>query len=214
MVSSEYVGRPRRWASGIELTEDPILDDDGNDTGETEAVNPFPEGNRMMLAENHESKFGQLQAAHLAGYEAAVRVLLGQVMAVSALPAHYVGQLSDTPASADALRAAEASLTARAEARKQQFGRSWEDVARLMVAVRDGVDPLQIDVRVKWADASTRSVAQEADAVTKLFAAGLLPASYALQRLGYTDDEIAEIRTARRTEALDSAGVDLRAITS
>lgn len=94
----------------------------------------------------------------------------------------------DTPASADALRAAEASLTARAEARQQEFGRSWEDVARLIVTVRDGVDPLQVDVRVKWADASTRSVAQEADAVTKLFAAGLLPASYALQRLGYGDD--------------------------
>jgi Phage portal protein, SPP1 Gp6-like len=140
-----------------------------------------------------------------------VRVLLGQVMAVSALPAHYIGQLSDTPASADALRAAEASLTARAEARQQQFGRSWEDIARLMVAVRDGADPLQVDVRVKWADASTRSIAQESDAVTKLFAAGLLPASSALQRLGYSDDEIADIRAARRA-TLDAQGVNLAAL--
>lgn len=209
MVSSEYVGRPRRTATGIELVEEPVLDDAGNPTGETVAVNPFPEGNRMMVSENHEAKFGQLDAADLGGYEAAVRVLLGQVMAVSALPAHYVGQLSDTPASADALRAAEASLTARAEARQQQFGRSWEDVARLMVAVRDGADPLQVDVRVKWADASTRSVAAEADAVTKLFAAGLLPASYALQRLGYSDDEILNIRVARRAETLDAQGVNL-----
>ena len=30
MVTSEYVGRPRRWATGIELTEEPVLDDDGN----------------------------------------------------------------------------------------------------------------------------------------------------------------------------------------
>jgi Phage portal protein, SPP1 Gp6-like len=149
LVSSEYVGRPRRTATGIELVEEAVLDDDGVPPGETEAVNPFPEGNRMMVSENHEAKFGQLDAADLGGYEAAVRVLLGQVMAVSSLPAHYIGQLSDTPASADALRAAEASLTARAEARQQQFGRSWEDVARLMVAVRDGVDPLQVDVRVK-----------------------------------------------------------------
>lgn len=214
MVSSEYVGRPRRWASGIELEESDVLDDDGEPTGETEAVNPYPESNRMMISESHEAKFGQLNAADLAGYENAVNVLLGQLMAVSALPAHYCGVLTDQPASADALRASEASLTARAEARQQQFGRSWEDVARLIVAVRDAVDPLNVDVRVQWADASTRSVAQEADAVTKLFAAGLLPASYALQRLGYSDDEIAEIRTARRTEALDSAGVDLRAIAS
>ena len=47
-----------------------------------------------------------------------MRVILGQIMAVSTLPAHYVGVFTDNPASADALRAAEASLTARAEARK------------------------------------------------------------------------------------------------
>ncbi len=30
MVTSEYVGRPRRWATGIELAEEPVLDDGGN----------------------------------------------------------------------------------------------------------------------------------------------------------------------------------------
>ena len=130
-------------------------------------------------------------------------------MAVSALPAHYVGVFTDNPASADALRASEASLTACAEARQATFGRSWEDVARLIVAVRDGVDPETVRVRVRWADAATRSVAQEADAIVKLYGAGLLPASTVLARLGYTADEIAEIRAARRAEALDGAGVNL-----
>jgi len=37
--------------------------------------------------------------------------------------------------------------------------------------------------------------------VVKLYAAGLLPASYALGKLGYSDDEVAEIRAAR---ALDT----------
>lgn len=210
MVTSEYVGRPRRWATGIELTEEPVLDEDGNDTGETTEVNPFPEGNRMMIADSIETKFGQLQAADLAGYEAAVRVILGQIMAVSTLPAHYVGVFTDNPASADALRASEASLTARAEARQSVFGKAWEQVGRLMKAVREGVDPNAIEnVRVEWADAATRSVAQEADATVKLFAAGLLPASYALQRLGYSDDSVAKIRAARRAESLDTAGIDL-----
>lgn len=214
MVTSEYVGRPRRWASGIELEEVPVLDADGNDTGETQAVNPFPEGNRMLLGENENAKFGQLASADLGGYEASVRVLLGQIMACSTLPAHYVGVFTDNPASADALRASEAALTARAEARQATFGRSWEDVARLIVAVRDGADPLSVDVRVQWADAATRSVAQEADAVVKLYGAGLLPASYALKRLGYSDDEVALIRAARRTEALDNQALDLSALTT
>lgn len=209
MVTSEYVGRPRRWATGIELTEEPVLDDEGNDTGETVEINPIPEGNRAMISENDQAKFGQLPSADLVGYEASVRVILGQIMAVSTLPAHYVGVFTDNPASADALRAAEASLTARAEARQATFGRAWEQVARLMTAVRDGTDPQQIDVRVQWADAATRSVAQEADAVVKLHQAGLLPASYALAKLGYSDDEITKIRTARRAEALDAQAVDL-----
>lgn len=203
MVTSEYVGRPRRFATGIELEED-------DETGE--AVNPIPEGNRAMISENPDAKFGQLPSADLAGYEASVRVLLGQIMAVSALPAHYVGVFTDNPASADALRASEASLTARAEARQATFGRSWEDVARLMVAVREGTDPTSVDVRVTWADAATRSVAQEADAIVKLHGAGLLPASAALARLGYTDDEIDKIRNARRAEALDSAGLNLTSL--
>lgn len=202
MVTSEYVGRPRRWATGIELTEEPVLDAEGNETGETVEVNPIPEGHRAMISENDAAKFGQLAAADLAGYEASVRVILGQIMAVSTLPAHYVGVFTDNPASADALRAAEASLTARAEARQAAFGRAWEQVAKLMIAVRDGRDPQLIDdIRVLWADAATRSVAQEADATVKLYAAGLLPATYALGKLGYSADEITEIRSARTQDA-------------
>ena len=214
LTTSEFVGRPRRWATGIELEEADVLDEDGNPTGETEAVNPIPEGNRAMIAEQADAKFGQLEAANLDGYQSAVDVLLGQIMAVSALPAHYIGQLSDTPASADALRAAEASLTARAESRQAAFGRAWEDVARLIVGVRDGVDPQRVDVRVTWADAATRSIAQEADAVVKLFQAGLLPASYALKRLGYGDTEVAEIAAARRGDSLNSMAVDLGKLVS
>ncbi len=215
MVTSEYVGRPRRWATGIELTEEPVLDADGNMTIDADGnpvtveVNPIPEGNRAMISESDQARFGQLEAANLAGYEASVRVLLAQIMAVSTLPGHYVGILTDNPASADALRAAEASLTARAEARQATFGRSWEQVARLMLAVRDGRDPNMIETRVQWADAATRSVAQEADAVVKLFQSGLLPASYALAKLEYSDDEVAAIRVARRAEALDTAAINL-----
>lgn len=207
MVTSETCARPRRWASGIELSEEPVLDVDGNpvldedDQQVTTETNPFPESHKMMVSESEQAKFGQLQAADLTGYEASVRVILGQIMAVSTLPAHYVGVFTDNPASADALRAAEASLTARAEARQQTFGRSWEQVAKLMIAVRDGRDPGLIDdIRVKWSDAATRSVAQEADSLLKLVQGGILPVTYALSKLGYSDDEITKIQAARASE--------------
>lgn len=200
MVSSEYYARPRRWATGIELVED----DDGN------VDNPFPEGDRMLVSEAADSKFGSLPASDLASYREAVDVLLGQIMAVSALPAHYVGITTANPAQAEAMRAAEASLTARGDQRQATFGPRWEHVGRLTAAVAEGVTPTEVSVT--WADTSTRSVAQEADAVVKLHAAGILPTSYALARLGYTETQIAEIRTARRTDALDGAGMDLEAL--
>ena len=82
MVTSEYVGRPRRWATGIELSEEAVTDDDGTpvlddaDQPVMTEVNPIPEGHRAMISENSEAKFGQLVAADLAGYEASVRVIL------------------------------------------------------------------------------------------------------------------------------------------
>jgi len=209
MTTSEFVGRPRRWATGIELEEKPVIDSDGNpvvdDDGEPvlEAVNPIPEGNRAMISENAEAKFGQLAAADLGGYEASVRIFLGQIMAVSTLPAHYVGVFTDNPASADALRASEASLTARAEARQEIFGRAWEKVAKLMVAVLDQVDPNTVDdVVVFWSEAGTRSMAQEADAAVKLFEANLLPRAFTLRKLGYSEEEILEIESEFRFQSV------------
>ena len=76
-------------------------------------------------------------------------------------------------------------------------------------AISTGADPLTADVGIVWADPATRSVAQEADSVVKLFTAGLLPASTALERLGYTETQIAQIRSERRSDALDVAGTDL-----
>ncbi len=80
--------------------------------------------------------------------------------------------------------------------------------------MRDGADPQRVDVRVTWADAATRSIAQEADAVVKLYQAGILPASYALKRLGYSDTEVTEIAAARRGDSLNSMAVDLGKLVS
>lgn len=217
MTGSEFYAKPRRWATGIELEErpkldaegEPVLDDDGEPV--MEAVNPFPEGDRMMVNEDPAGKFGSLPAADLASYEAAVRVLTSQIMAVSSLPGHYLGALASQPPNAEGMRAAEASLVARAEAVQGGTGRDWEDVGRLMVAVRTGRPADSIVVRVRWADAGTRSVAQETDAAVKLFQADLLPADFVLARLGYDDDQLREIKAARNAEVLAKATADVQA---
>lgn len=212
-VAQEYTARPRRWVTGIDLIEvpklnadgTPVLDDDGQPV--TETVNPIPEGWRTMWSEKDGTKFGQLPGADLKGYSAACEIWLQQIMAVSALPAHMVGITTENPSSSEAIRASESALTARAEQRQAVFGRSWEQVARLMVAIRDSVPVESVNVKVQWRDPSSTSVAAEADAVTKLVQAGILSKSGALKRLGYSDDEIAREATSRANEEQNETGM-------
>lgn len=205
-VAQEYTARPRRWATGIDLIEIPRLDSDGNPVLDvngdpvTDTESPIPEGWRTMWSEKPESKFGQLPGADLKGYEAAVRIWLQQIMAVSALPAHMVGITTENPSSSEAIRASESALTARAEQRQAVFGRSWEQVARLMVAIRTGVSVESVTAKVQWRDPSSTSVAAETDAVTKLVQSGILSKSGALRRLGYSEDEIVRESVSRANE--------------
>lgn len=178
MVSSEYAGRPRRWATGIELVEDDI-------TGQT--VNPIPDSDRAMIAEDPAAKFGMLPAADLSGYGTAVALIVQQIAAVSGMPPHYLG-VNERVTSADALRASEAALATRAEDRQRRFGRSWRQVGQLMVAVADGVDPRTVRAGVSWADPTTASAAQEADAASKLVDAGIVTPDQAAQKLGHTKE--------------------------
>jgi hypothetical protein len=209
LVASEFAGRPRRFATGIELVEKPVIDEETGqpvtnpDTGEvvTEAINPFPEENRMMVSEDAQSRFGALPAVDLKTFESGVRVLISQAMMVSGLPAHYVGLLQDSVTSADALRAAEAALVSRAEARQRAYGVGWERVAKILVAIRDGVHPDDVTARVVWSPADTRSQAQESDAAVKLYQAGILSRTGVLKRLGLTADEIAEELANTRRDA-------------
>lgn len=196
LVASEDVARPRRWATGVDLEEDHELDEDdgftadsphdtptGGDT-RTDVVSPFESGNRMFTVENEAAKFGQLPGADLKGYETAVNLLLQQIMSVSALPAHMMGVTSSNPASADAIRSAEASLTARAEARISVLGYYIEKSVNLLVAIRLGVKPSEVSTVIHWASAGTKSTAQEADAVTKLHALGIITTPEAREMMG------------------------------
>lgn len=198
MVSSEYYARPRRWATGVEL-EDEEDEDTGEPTGESKT--PFSrDGEDAWTSENDQARFGSFDTSDLGGYETAVRVLLGQVMAVSTLPAHYVGILSNAPVSADSIRASEASLTARAHARMRTFGRSWEQVLRMTYDAAEKALPASEHIGVVWADPATRTIAQEADAASKIAdSLGNVPPPL-LERLGFDPNALRNLTTKKEEE--------------
>ena len=189
LVASEDVARPRRWATGVDLEED--ADDGftadgapGEQAPKTPVVSPFEHGNRMFTVESPEAKFGQLPGADLQGYKTAVDLIMQQIMSVAALPAHMVGITTSNPASADATRAAEASLSARAEARISVLGIAIEQALAIMMAIDTGHPVDKITAQIHWASTATKSTAQEADAITKLFSLGLLTRDEARQSMG------------------------------
>lgn len=200
MVTSEHFARPRRWATGLEIVED----DEGN------VVNPFPsEATRLWQSEAPETKFGQFDGARLDGYSDLTATVTQQIGALTGLPPHYLGLHGDQPASADAIRSAEVSLSSRAYSLQRTFGMAWAEVAKLIIAVRDSVDPATVDLDVLWASPETRTPAQSADAAVKLKDIGLPLTVILSDTLGMTPDQVERVREAVRAEALDTAGIDL-----
>lgn len=182
LVTSEFYARPRRWATGLELVED----DEGN------VVNPFSnEAGRMWQSESPDTRFGQFDGARLDGYSDLTAVVTQQIGALTGLPPHYLGLHGDQPASADAIRSAEASLVSRAYELHRTFGDAWADVARLAVAIRDEADPLAVDVETVWGNPETRTPAQAADAAAKLAGIGVPLEVVLADTLGYTPAQVA-----------------------
>jgi hypothetical protein len=116
-----------------------------------------------------------------------------------------LGVNTANPASADAIRSAEASLVKKAERKQRGFGGSWERVMRLAQRLRDGVrDPALDGLETIWADAATPTIAQQADAAVKLLQGDrpVITVRQAREDLGYTPVQIARMEQDDQGAAL------------
>jgi hypothetical protein len=215
LVGSEFYAKPRRVLTGVEMVEQPKLDENNNpildSNGEPvmEVVSPVPDNDRLIVLENEQAKATQLAGGDPSSYKNMADLILSEIASVSSLPPHFLGILHDNPSSADSLRASEAGLTSKAAAKQNAFGKSWERVGKLMKAVRTGADLADIECKVVWCDPATRSESQAADAVVKLVQAGILSKSGALRRLGYSQSDIEqELHDAER-DAMAGANPEL-----
>lgn len=154
----------------------------------------------------------QFSPASPAPYLDQVQGYAKRVASEAGIPTTYFGIETANPASADAIRAAESRLVKRAERRQASFGRSWLEVGRLALLVRDGSLPDSFDTSVstKWRDAATPTRAASADEATKLIASGVLPpdSTVTYDRVGLSPAEQKQIaadkRRARGTAVLSS----------
>ena len=197
-VAREFYSAPQRWVMGAK--EDAFLDADGNPIDAWKATlgrvlaMPYNDDDGVM------PQVGQFQANSPAPYFEQVRAYAQLIAAETAIPASYLGFQTDNPSSADAIRQMEARLVKRAERRQRQFGRTWAEVAKLALLVRDGEIPAEAaNIRPIWRDAATPTRAASADAAIKLIQSGvLLPDSeVTYNMLGFSDSDKQQLKTEK-----------------
>lgn len=204
-VSREFYSSPKEFILGA--AESAFKDEQGNPIpawaaylGRFKALERDDDGE---LPEVH-----QFSAASPAPYVEQVKLLAQMVAGEASIPESYLGFVSANPSSADAIRATEARLVKRAERRQQILGRSWANVLRLVVAMRDGGLSSEANGLVsRWRDAATPTRAAMADATMKLVGVGVLPpdSDVTYEQLGFDQTTIARLRAdvrRRRSERM------------
>lgn len=209
-VNREFYNAPQRI--GLNVDDSMFEDESGNRVspwtsiqGRVWNIPPNPSG-------EPEPDVKQFNPASPAPYIDQVKGYAQLLAAEAGIPAAYLGFATDNPSSADAIRAGEARLVKRAERRQTVFGRSWMEVARLSLLVRDGAVPDGFDsaVSAKWRDAATPTRAAAADETAKYVGAGILPpdSSVTYDRMGLSPAEQrqlrADLRRASGSSVLDA----------
>lgn len=200
-INREFYSAPQRYALGVD--ESSFVGTDGTVRTGWETVMgrvwAVPRDDNGELPQ-----VGQFTPSSPAPYLEQVKGLAQLLAAEAAIPPSYLGFQTDNPASADAIQRSEARLVKRAERRQASFGRSWLEVGRLALLVRDGAVPEEFStISPKWRDAATPTRSAAADEATKLVGAGILPpdSSVTYDRIGLTPAEQRQIGADRRRAA-------------
>ena len=194
LLAVELGALRQKWATGLEIPTDP-------DSGQ--AVEPFKVAlDRLWVSEDPDTKFGSFSETDIRPYLSAISDAVGQLSAVSRVPATYMVQneLSNPP-SAASLEASETGLINKVRDRQARYAESWENVARVALQIAGGTDlPDDLtNLSVQWADPRTRSDSQVLDAATKMHSIEV-PWSAIMEFIGYTPDQIREMEQQRAAD--------------
>ncbi|MFG1847788.1 phage portal protein [Micromonospora carbonacea] len=200
MVAAEFHALPLRALFGI--SEDDLVDDKGQKQTALQVIM----GRLLTLegVDGSEVKPHEFAASSLSNFHDSLTQLAKHATALVGLPPTAFGVVTDTPASAEAWRAAEARLIKRAERKTVPFGSAYERMNRHVRRLQDGDwDPAARRLETIWRDPATPTRAQAADAVTKLFGGEpVITKRQAREDLGYTPGQI------RRMQAEDNEAAD------
>ncbi|MFD8318928.1 phage portal protein [Kitasatospora purpeofusca] len=214
LLAEHWGAHAIRFGTGLAPTErldefgDPITDEK---TGEILYDVPTLDPSTLLMAPNADAKFGQLPAMPTADLRADIDQTMQSVCAISQTPPHYL--MADmVNLSADALVAAESAFQRRLTAIQDSFGEAWESVLRLIARIAGSAGTDDESGQVTWADKGNRSLAQAADALTKLMQQGV-PLAVALRKVpGFSQADVDESVKAAEEAARKAETAERRAM--
>lgn len=142
---------------------EPLLGEDGNPVPDRQYLNAA----RWFYAEDADAKFGSLPGGDLDGFIQSAELSIRHLSSLTQTPPHFLlGQIANV--SAEALDAAEMSLSRKVESFKSSFGESWERVFRISMEIIGDVAAAEDFLgEVVWRDLGVSSLAQTADGLGK-----------------------------------------------
>lgn len=178
LVGAEFQALPQRWATGLELPNDP-------QTGEP--VSPRQGPGNLLTSPAPDTSFGQFDAADLGQLLTMSESYRLEIARVTGTPAHRMLLTGDRWPSGEALHVAEAPLVVKCTDKTDAWGPTWAQAMQL--ALRIDLTPAGGELRPLWRDPSSRSVAEQVAVAEAKRRVGVSQ-SQALRELGYTDEEI------------------------
>jgi len=187
LVGSEFYAFRARWATGLEIPEDP-------ETGQ-EIDTLKMAFDRVWTSKDPKAQFGEFGQSDLGNWVKSIEMFVQHMASQTATPPHrfYLG--GQFP-SGEALKSAESGLVAKARRRARHYGEGWEEIMRLAFLI-EGQDELAVtNSETIWGDFETRSETAHADYLVKLKALNV-PDAQLWEDAGYSPTQIARFPELR-----------------
>lgn len=196
----DFATLPQRVVTGAEMPEVPILDSAGQVVGRRPLDLNLLASERVLWIPSETAKTSEWSAANLQAFDNTLDRQVNHVSAQTRTPPHYlVGKVANL--SADALTASETGQVAKAGERVTYATPSLRRLNRLIALAQGDAGKARecLSGTVRWKDIQFRSLAQKADAFSKLRDIGF-PFEYLAEQWGLGPDDVERVLAMRERE--------------
>lgn len=151
----------------------------------------------------------QLPGADMSGFFRTIEMLGQQASSASGLPMRMLGHVTANPPSEMTVRGEESRLVRMVDNYNAVLGAALGWALGIDERLRTGEWPEDGSIDISWRDPGTPTQAQQADALTKYVATGMMSRRSALEELGWTDTRI-ERELKRLEQEADPMGLAYR----